>query len=127
MNRTIGSRIRDARKNRGLTQLQLAELIGAKNTAISNWEKDINKPDVDTIELLCTALDVHPVYFFPVDTQPQPDDSPDEYAFLDNMTVAEIADRCYQDFKIMFSLSSKATPEQMKGFYIDAAKRFGRD
>ena len=57
---TLGSRIKQARKNKGLTQRQLADLIGAKHNSISNWEKDQNKPDPDTIELLCGVLDITP-------------------------------------------------------------------
>ncbi len=61
---TLGAKIRNARIKKGLTQKELAALIGAKHTAISNWENGINKPDADTIELLCTALNVEPNYFF---------------------------------------------------------------
>jgi repressor LexA len=60
---TLGEKIKKARKNKGFTQKELAALVKSSNTAVSNWEKDLNKPDVDTLELLCWALDVSPKYF----------------------------------------------------------------
>ncbi len=59
---TFGEKIREARKNNKLTQKQLAEKIGAAHNSISDWEKDKNKPDPDTIELLCGVLDITPNY-----------------------------------------------------------------
>lgn len=61
---SIGDRIRDARKAAGLTQRQLAEKIGVSNTSISNWEKGLSRPDPDTIQYLCWALNVEPNFFF---------------------------------------------------------------
>lgn len=56
--KTLGERIRNARKAKNLTQKQLAELIGAKHNSISDWENNKNKPDADTLELLMGALDI---------------------------------------------------------------------
>jgi len=61
---TFGLKLKEARKNKGYTQKELADLVGATNTSISNWENGINKPDMDTIECLCGALNVSPKYFF---------------------------------------------------------------
>lgn len=57
---SLGSNLRSARKEAGYTQKELAALIGAKHNSISNWENDQNKPDPDTIELLCGVLRVSP-------------------------------------------------------------------
>jgi transcriptional regulator with XRE-family HTH domain len=54
----MGDSLKNARIKKGLTQKELAELIGAKNNSISNWEKNQNKPDPDTIEILCGALGI---------------------------------------------------------------------
>lgn len=59
---TFGQRLRKARKERGFTQKQLADLIDAKHNSVSDWENDKNKPDPDTIEYICGALDI-PVSF----------------------------------------------------------------
>ncbi len=59
---TFGERIRVSRRNKNLTQKELAESIGAKHNSVSNWENNQNKPDPDMIELLCGILDVSPSY-----------------------------------------------------------------
>ena len=56
----IGSRIRRYREERGLSQKQLAELIGVKNNRVSNWEQGLNRPDADILATLCRALQVSP-------------------------------------------------------------------
>ena len=57
---TFGEKIKQARKAKNLTQKELAALIHAKHNSISNWENDQNKPDPDTIELLCGVLGLTP-------------------------------------------------------------------
>ena len=59
---TFGEKIRDSRITMKLTQKQLAEMIGAKHNSISDWENDKNKPDPNTIELLCGVLNISPNY-----------------------------------------------------------------
>lgn len=56
----IGIRIRKYREDRGLSQKELAEIIGASNSRISNWEQGINRPDADIIADICRALNVSP-------------------------------------------------------------------
>ena len=64
---TVGERLRRARKEKQLTQKELALKSNAKHNSISNWENDQNMPDPDTIQNLCWALDVQPNYFFSVE------------------------------------------------------------
>lgn len=66
MNLTFGEKIKAARKLKGLTQKQLAEKIDAKHNSVSDWENNKNKPDPDTIELLCGVLDIAPNYLLAV-------------------------------------------------------------
>lgn len=55
----LGNRIRKAREAKGLSQVELASLIGVKSgQVISNWEKGENKPNVDLLIALCKVLDV---------------------------------------------------------------------
>lgn len=59
---TFGERLKTARKSKNLTQKELAQKVGAKHNSISDWENNKNKPDPDTIELLCGVLDMCPNY-----------------------------------------------------------------
>lgn len=62
MSLIFGEKIKESRKSQNLTQKQLAQLIGAAHNSISDWENNKNKPDPDTIELLCGALKITPNY-----------------------------------------------------------------
>lgn len=65
----FGDKIREARKAAGLTQRQLADKLDVSNTSISNWEKNLSRPDPDMIQHLCWALNVQPNYFFSVEVE----------------------------------------------------------
>lgn len=56
----LGVRIRKCRTERGLSQRELAERIGASVSRVSNWEQGINRPDADILVKLCYALSVSP-------------------------------------------------------------------
>lgn len=59
---SFGKRLRDARIRKGFTQMQLAEILGAKHNSVSNWEADRNKPGTEMIEKLCELLEITPSY-----------------------------------------------------------------
>ena len=54
----IGKIILEARKKKNLSQDALAKKIHVSRQTISNWENDINNPDLETIEKLCKVLDL---------------------------------------------------------------------
>ncbi|MBR5986259.1 MAG: helix-turn-helix domain-containing protein [Clostridia bacterium] len=53
---SLGSNITEARKLRGLTQENLAELVGVSFQAVSSWERDENLPDTARLKSLAEAL-----------------------------------------------------------------------
>ena len=55
---TIGERICEYRKRRGLTQAELAEILGITDKAVSKWERGISSPDVSILSKLASALGV---------------------------------------------------------------------
>lgn len=56
---SIGDKIRDLRKNRGLTQEQLAKLLGVSKQMIGKWETGKSNPKIQSINKLAQALDVY--------------------------------------------------------------------
>ncbi|MCI8794355.1 MAG: helix-turn-helix transcriptional regulator [Bacilli bacterium] len=54
----IGKFISECRKKKGITQNELAELLGITNRAVSKWETGICMPDAGTIPELCQILDI---------------------------------------------------------------------
>ncbi len=55
---TIGERIREIRKSRGLTQKELGERLGLSYQSIAQWENDLRKPKSETILKIASALGV---------------------------------------------------------------------
>lgn len=53
-----GTTIRNLREAKGLTQLQLAEIIGVSSKAVSKWETAKGLPDISLVEPLSKALGV---------------------------------------------------------------------
>ena len=54
----IGKFIAEKRKERNLTQEQLAEKLGVTNRSISNWENGKNMPDLSLFKPLCNELNI---------------------------------------------------------------------
>lgn len=60
----FGEKLKEARAFKGLKQNELATLLNLSNTTVNNWERNISKPDIDTLQSICDTLDVDPNYFF---------------------------------------------------------------
>lgn len=55
---TMGKRIMDLRKGKGMTQEQLAQIVGVSPQAVSKWENDLSCPDISILPQLSEALGV---------------------------------------------------------------------
>ena len=55
---SIGTTIKRLRREKGITQEQLAEYLGITSRAISQWECDRTAPDISQIPALCHIFDV---------------------------------------------------------------------
>lgn len=64
MDGTLNRNIKNFREFKGMSQEELAKIVGKTKNVISNWERGDNSPDVDRIEMLCRALDVTPNQLF---------------------------------------------------------------
>lgn len=54
----IGNQIKKIRKEKGLSQAELAEKVGVSDKTISKWETGIALPNLMDVRLLCDALDI---------------------------------------------------------------------
>ncbi len=63
----IGQFIANCRKDKKLTQEQLAEKLGISINAISKWERGLNLPDVSLYQAICKELDISLNEFFAVE------------------------------------------------------------
>ena len=57
-NKKIGSLIRNLRRERGLTQLQLASLLNVSDKAVSKWERGLGCPEVSLLSGLSRVFGV---------------------------------------------------------------------
>lgn len=57
---TLGSRLKSLRKEKKLTQQQLADTVGVSKTSVIYWEKDENTPKHESLVLLSKALTTSP-------------------------------------------------------------------
>ena len=55
----IGKFIADCRKNKKITQEQLAEKLYITDRAVSKWERGLSLPDADKMIELCNILDIN--------------------------------------------------------------------
>lgn len=58
MNETMGNRISRYRKDKGMTQEELAEKMGVSSQAVSKWENDASCPDISLLPQLCRLLGI---------------------------------------------------------------------
>jgi len=55
---TLGMMISSLRKEKGMTQLDLAERMGVTDKAVSKWERDLSFPDINSIPKLAEIFEV---------------------------------------------------------------------
>lgn len=58
----IKFRIKELRKECGLTQKQLAKLIHKSETAVASWEQGLSEPCINDIRKLCEIFNVSADY-----------------------------------------------------------------
>lgn len=56
MKKTLGVLIAETRKQKGMTQLELAQKMGVTDKAVSKWERDLSCPDVSSLPTLAEVL-----------------------------------------------------------------------
>ena len=55
---TLGMMISTLRKEKGMTQLELAEKMGVTDKAVSKWERDLSFPDINSIPKLAEIFEI---------------------------------------------------------------------
>ena len=63
----FAQRLKKARKDKGLTQLQLANSLNLSRTTISGWEISQYYPTMEALVRICKELDVSADYLFGIE------------------------------------------------------------
>lgn len=76
----IGSRLKKLRKEKGMTQIELGNLLNVTKVSVCCYEKNVRVPGLDTLEDLASIFGVKCDYFLGNDIAGIKEDSPD-YCF----------------------------------------------
>lgn len=58
----FGQRIKELRQERGLTQIQLAELLFTTQSTIGKYEREELQPNIEVLKKLCKVFEVSSDY-----------------------------------------------------------------
>lgn len=59
-NETVGSRIKEARDQKQMTQLDIAKILGISRAAIAQWENETTSPSISTVTEVAKLLETTP-------------------------------------------------------------------
>ncbi len=97
----LGKRIKEIRKNKGLTQDELAEKIGIESTSISNIENGKYYPTADNLEKIMNALNITPQNLFVIEHNQDDDVLLNEI----NIILKENPNKIKEFYKILKALT----------------------
>lgn len=122
---TFGKRVTELRKEKNLTQKALGEVVGVTKNTVSVWERDVRKPEFDTLTELCSFFNVNMSYLLGEDVERTADSgSPldDETAAL--FVLDDLVEESEPYVKKLMQLSHEA--RLMVHASIDAAYKYER-
>ena len=100
-------RIKQLRKKKGISQSELAELIGVKNNTVSTWERGTRKPDFEALNLLSDYFEVSFEYILGSSDKEEARVKPTQEE-LDSLALSALADELYDNVKKYCRLSTKS-------------------
>ena len=104
---TTAERIKQLRKKKGISQSELAELIGVKNNTVSTWERGTRKPDFEALNLLSNYFEVSFEYILGSSDKEEARVKPTQDE-LDQLALSALADDLYDNMKKYCQLSTKS-------------------
>ena len=104
---TAAERIKQLRKKKGISQSELAEVIGVKNNTVSTWERGTRKPDFEALNLLSDYFEVSFEYILGSSDKEKSRVKPTEEE-LDQLALSALADELYDNVKKYCQLSTKS-------------------
>ena len=104
---TTAERIKQLRKKKGISQSELAEVIGVKNNTVSTWERGTRKPDFEALNLLSDYFEVSFEYILGSSDKEEARVKPTQDE-LDQLALSALADDLYDTMKKYCQLSTKS-------------------
>ncbi len=88
---TFGAAISALRKEKGMTQLELARQMGVTDKAVSKWERDLSFPDVASLPKLAETLGTSVDELLEVKTTAQDKPAPSKVPALVELVLKAVA------------------------------------
>ena len=104
----IGSVIKALRKEKGMSQLQLAEALHTTQQTLSRYENNIRRPDYETIVEIADILNVPTSYFL------RPEDYPPDIRRSNELYHLRQAVHDDPDMLTLFGLAKKCSPTELR-------------
>lgn len=102
---SFGDRLREARRNKKLTQEQLGKQIGVAKSTIVGYEKGNREPDIDKIKKISEALEVDPNFLLDVNYDSVDYDSAFSQTF--EKLPTEFQEHILQQMELILKLQDK--------------------
>lgn len=106
----IGERIRAIRKSKGMTQKQVAEECGMADSAIRKYESGSQKPKLETLQRIATALNVSPTYLIGYDDKIV---RPEQYTSVELEEIRSGALESYRQYTESHNLEESPNRKRM--------------
>ncbi len=120
---TLGKRIKKLRKDKGLTQAQLADLVNKGESTVRTWELDRSQPSPQTIRLLCDVLGTTPNALLGKEVA----EEPMELVTIDNNILGERLRAARGDMSIReFAKKCNISPPQLEALENGTATEAGK-
>ena len=104
---TTAERIKQLRKKKGISQSELAALIGVKNNTVSTWVRGTRKPDFEALDLLSDYFEVSFEYILGSSDKEEARVKPTQKE-LDTLALSSIADEIKEITEKYSRLSDKS-------------------
>lgn len=105
MKKTLGTMISSLRKDKGMTQLELAEITGVTDKAVSKWERDLSCPDINSIPKLAEILEISVDDLMQGKTETKEQDTKEKKENISRNKVDEIVDTVLKGIGIAMGIA----------------------
>lgn len=97
--------ISSLRKDKGMTQLELAEIMGVTDKAVSKWERDLSCPDINSIPKLAEILEISVEDLMQGKTETKEQDTKEKKENISINKVDEIIDTALKGIGIAMGIA----------------------
>ena len=108
---SFGENLKNVRKQRGVTQEELAEILGVSRQAISKWESDSGYPETEKLLVISKTLNISIDYLLNDVTVMKEKEKTEEKSVVYAPT-GKIAITTYDNKNVVFCKSVKTSPGQ---------------